>query len=64
MRDQQREHESSTGKSVQIQACAYLWRELVGEFVIEYVSNGLMARLQCRKLETADATSRVLHHCS
>ncbi|KAJ3563848.1 hypothetical protein NP233_g8676 [Leucocoprinus birnbaumii] len=29
MRDQQREHDTSSGENIQSQACAYLWRELV-----------------------------------
>lgn len=31
MRDQQREHDAGR-ENIQNQACAYLWRELVGEY--------------------------------
>jgi hypothetical protein len=65
MRDQQREREISGGESVQNQACAYLWRELVGEYFHDcrHDLSGLMDWLQCRELETANAVSRLLQYC-
>jgi hypothetical protein len=63
VRDRQREHESGAQGNVQNQACGYLWRELVGEglILVNYPSTGLIIRT--RKLETADAISRLLHDC-
>lgn len=62
-RDRQRERESGAQGNVQSQACAYLWRELVGKSLIpiHYPSTGLMTRT--RELETADTISRLLHNC-
>jgi len=42
MRDQQREHDKSSRENVQNQACAYLWHELVGQFL---VNNGVSTDL-------------------
>lgn len=62
VRDRQREQESGAKGNVQNQACAYLWRELVGESLTleNYSLTNLMA--WTRKLEAADAIGRLLHN--
>jgi len=66
MRDQERTQDGLGGENVQNQACAYIWRELVGQSIPTNLPRPypLLDLLHCRrKLEAQDTISGVLCEC-